>query len=275
MNNKFEEAIYIRNDKREMYSVEDITELRSDDPQQFHAIKGYLFCPECEIPHLSHKLCSNKEDYFSTYPREFHDDTCSYVCNKADVNVLNAVNENPSLSHINNRLNDCILMLLEDQNVESNPFILDRNNDNKILRVAGINNVVEDYNYYIPRKRLTKYMDISCAKDFMIFYGKVIMKWTKAKHDKGYYPHILRIYHLNEKRLICSLKFSKNVYAHLPDESKGFDENAEFIRNIAFYTKLSANYKKESKVVGNTFFDGVISDSRKIVFRNIVEVNRT
>ena len=185
MNNKFEEAIYIRNDKREMYSVEDITELRSDDLQQFHAIKGYLFCPECEIPHLSHKLCSNKEDYFSTYPREYHDDTCSYVCNKADVDVLNAVNENPSLSHINNRLNDCILMLMEDQNVEKNPFVLDIDNDDEVLRIAGENNNIEHHNYYIPRKRLTKYMNTSCADNFMIFYGEVLMKWATYENKKN------------------------------------------------------------------------------------------
>ncbi|SDA31056.1 hypothetical protein SAMN02910447_03323 [Ruminococcus sp. YE71] len=276
MNTKFEEAIYINNNIRKPYSVEEISEMRRNDLDQFLSVKGFLFCPECNLPHLAHNSCNNKTDYFSTYPKDEHDENCSCICQKADRKILVQVDQDISLSRIKNRLEDCLSLLINDKAVANNPFKVFRNE--QLLKKAMPTKINYDSDYYIPRKRLTQYMDSDYADQFYIFYGKVKLKSILIS-DK-YHPHIFRIYHFKENRLVCSLKFSDNVYNHLPDTVKAIknckDNNDNYVYscNIAFYTKMTSYYKKDSRVVGNTFFEGVINNSAKIVFQDIVQVNR-
>lgn len=79
----FEEAIFIKGSNRKKYSVEEVTQLRNHDLKTYASVKDYLFCPECEKPHLTHNLCTTKSDYFSTYNKEEHDAECSIKCKKA------------------------------------------------------------------------------------------------------------------------------------------------------------------------------------------------
>lgn len=273
MNTKFEEAIYIKETYSEMYSVEELTEIRKNDLQRFEEIKEYIFCPECNQPQLTHNLCQNKQDYLSTRLGQFHIAGCSYECKKATKKILTLLETKPNLDNLYTRLQNCLLLLMRGQKVTHNPCVICKETDDNLLREATTTKSACEKRYYIPRKRLTNYMDESCTNGFKIFYGSAEFKWRKIE---GYYPHRLNIYHYSQKRLICSLGFSDNVYNHLPLKCKEFDENVHFKASVAFYVKLTQKTienETDSGMYSKTYYNGIINDSRKISFLDILPID--
>ena len=273
MNTKFEEAKYIKGTVAKMYSVEEISEIRQNNLQLFSAIKEYIFCPECDQPQLTHNLCQNKHDYLSTRSGQFHVAGCSYECEKATKKILTNLSESKNLNNLHTRLQNCLLLLMKVQTVTDNPFIICKETDNCLLRESTTTQIVYEKQYYIPRKRLTRYMDDSIVDDFRIFYGEAELKWRKIN---GYYSHWLNIYHGFQKGLICSLGFSNNIYSHLPLECKQIGVGIRFRASVAFYTKLTTNtteIKTDSGIENKTYYNGIINDSRKISFLDILPVD--
>lgn len=268
---KFEEALFLLHGNRKLYTIDEISDYRQNNNDYYIKIKNYLFCPECEIPHLVHHKCVNKHDYLSTIQNEFHLADCSFSCDKTTKEMLNTINTTPELIHLNQRLNSCLDLLINGEK-RSNPFIIDQENNKDFFEQSKSVSKNRRINYYIPRKRLTKYLNIDCTEDYMIFYGKVKMRWDEKRKNEDYYPNILRIYHIKDGRLICSLKFSDNVYSHLPENLRKPDTKIIFIGSIAFYAKMNSHFDKDSKVVGKTFYSAVINDSRKISVRDIIKI---
>lgn len=272
MNTKFEEAKYINGIVTRMYSVSEISEIRQNNLQRFSEIKEYIFCPECDQPQLTHNLCQNKKDYLSTRPGQFHMAGCSYECEKATKKILTYLGENHNLNNLQTRLQNCLLLFMRGQAVINNPCIISRQTDDSLLREATNTQVAYEKRYYIPRKRLTNYIDESSIDEFKIFYDTAEFKWCEGS---GYYPHRLNIYHNNPKHLVCSLGFSDNVYNYLPLECKQFD-GTYFRASIAFYTKLTISTEEVQTDLGtesNPYYNGIINDSRKISFLDIFPVD--
>lgn len=273
MNTKFEEAKYINGIVTKMYSVEEISEIRQNNLQLFSAIKEYIFCPECDQPQLTHNLCQNKHDCLSTRSGQFHVAGCSYECEKATKKILTNLSESKNLNNLHTRLQNCLLLLMKVQAVTDNPFIICKETDKCLLRESTTTQTAYDKRYYIPRKRLTRYMDDSIVDDYRIFYGEAEFKWRKIN---GYYPYRLNIYHKTQKRLICSLGFSDNVYSYLPLECQQIELGVRFQASVAFYTKLTINtteIQTDLETVNKTYYNGIINDSRKISFLDIFPIN--
>lgn len=272
MANKFEEALYLGNGDRVLYSVEQISSMRKEDNNEYNQLKDHLFCPECELPHLVHHSCTTKSDYFSANPHEQHEECCSFFCNKATKTILENVNDRPDLIKITQRLDKCLEWFIDGiKGDQENPVVIDHERDRDFLNMCIRNNIEQRRNYYIPRKRLIEFLDEDCTKSFRIFYGEVYVRWNKSI-DK-FHPHKLGIFHIKEGRWICSVKFTDNVYSHLPAEIKTDDLSQRFRCLIAFYAKMNADYDPNYKVVGNTFYSSVIPHSKLISFRNIVPVD--
>ncbi|WP_124098216.1 hypothetical protein [Ruminococcus sp. Marseille-P6503] len=72
----FEEALLKKDSITVKISVEEVTYLRKNNLQKYAEIKDHLHCPECERPHLTHKLCADRANYFATHIGEEHDDDC-------------------------------------------------------------------------------------------------------------------------------------------------------------------------------------------------------
>ena len=183
MNNKFEEAMYINGNEHRLYTVEEISNFRkiNNTFPVFLNIKNHLFCPECEIPHLSHNECDNSKDYFSTYPNQNHADGCSYTLERASKDEINALKNDNNIKNLRNRLEHCIELLFQNERTEQNPFI-----------ITTYNNVHNEEHYgnrrqnrcYIPRKLLTNYIDDNEIGTPKIYYGDCHCKWFKCK-DKN------------------------------------------------------------------------------------------
>lgn len=274
MNTKFEEAKYINGAVTRMYSVEEITTMREEKLQEYCEIRNYLFCPECLQPQLMHNLCQDKQNYFSTYPRQIHIAGCSYECDKATKKILTYLGEKQNLNNLHTRLQNCLLLFIQGQVFVNNPCIISNQTDAHLLRKTTNTQAAYEKRYYIPRKRLTDHMDESSIDDFKIFYGTAECKWCEDEYNR-YYPHRLNIYHNNQENLICSLRFSNNVYEHLPLECKEFDDTC-FRASIAFYTKLTTRTEKiqtDSKIENKTYYEGIINYSLKIAFLDILPID--
>ena len=269
MNTKFEEAKYINGAVTRMYSAEEITAIRNENTQRYNEIKEYLFCPECMQPKLMHNRCQSKQDYFSTYPRQFHVVGCSYECEKATKKILTYLGESKNLNNLHTRLQDCLLLFIKGQAVINNPCIISKQTDVQLLKQTTNTQNAYGKRYYIPRKRLTDCVDQSSIDDFKIFYDTAEFKWYEDEHG-GYYPHRLNIYHNNRENLICSLRFSNNVYEHLPLEYRKFDD-VYFRALIAFYTKLTIH--TDSGTENRTYYEGIINYSLKITFLDILPID--
>lgn len=151
-------------------------------------------------------------------------------------------------------MKNSLLLIINKYAVKENPFIISDMTVQKPNNYSNQKNT--NNNYYIQRKSLTNYLDVKSVQGLKIYYGTVNLKWYRNPKDI-YYPHRLCIYNLQEKFLICSLMFTEKSYLYLDIKYK---EN-EFRASVAFFTELKPNVFTDK-----TYFNGKISDSRKIVF---------
>ena len=249
MHIKFEEALYISGSTKIPYSIDKFTKIREANFEEYTILKDFLFCPECNIPHLVHKYCANNHSYFSTHPNEAHDMSCSLSYSKASHKLLADLNSKKNLDVLNMKLKSCLLLLIKGQRNTSNPFLIAEHDTKR--STTSINSVKNSKKYCIPRKRLNCNMDDSVTTEYRIFYGEVILKW-RAKTSANI--RILDIYDCAQKSHICSLRFPNTVYHYLSVQAKKYSDEELFTATISFYTKLEKNSR---------FYNGFISDSRQ------------
>lgn len=249
----FEEAIYISANDKRMYSIEDVTELRKHNFKEYNRIKNNLFCPECEQPHLTHKLCSTKANHFSTHIGDKHKDECSFNCEKASTKTLESfVKDGTSLDQLYNRLQNAIVALFKTKKPKTNPFII-RSTETSDKSVSKPKVTSHKKNYYIPKKRITNGLSNDDVDVYKIFYGYVRMVCKKDKY--GY-----NIFMFNPNNpgqdMICSLSVSDNVIKYI-----GLDGTSRFNCYVSFFSVFSQNKRNEK-----TFYNGRISHSKEFYF---------
>lgn len=249
----FEEAIFIKGSNRKKYSVEEVTKLRKQDLKAYALIKDYLYCPECETPHLTHNLCSTKSDYFSTHNKEKHDIDCSIECPKATAQHLEQLqSDDKALDKLQNRLKAAIVSIFADKKSKHNPFIIKTNasqiNNNDISKDSG-----KTINYAIPKKRLTNGLSENDINTLKIFYGQVRLRCKK--HKKGYKLYVFSSFD-KQLPMICSMYLSQKVYDHMD-----INEGDCFNCCLAFYAQMEMNVQNDI-----TYYNCVLTDSRKMVW---------
>ena len=252
----FEEALLKKDSIRVKISVEEVTYLRKNNLQKYAEIKDHLYCPECERPHLTHKLCADRANYFATHIGEEHDDDCSFKCEKASTKQLEALEDDDnSLDRLQNRLKAALVSLFGNKKPKRNPLVIKEEvAENEPNYNIGFCSVIK--NYAIPKKRITNGLSEADVDTLKIFYGQVNVRCKKFRN--GYKLYLFSCFN-NQLPMICSIYLSQKVFNHID-----VNDGDYFKCYIAFFAKLESNLYK-----GQTYYKCVLTDSRKMIFIKI------
>lgn len=256
---KFEEALYKDGNETRMYRIEEISQMRERSEEKFLKVRSCLFCPDCGKPHLSHNACEPlKSDYFSTFPRQLHDEGCPFIHEQAtSAQVDWYVEQDKDCKKINNKLKSCLLQLLKGGNkTTASPYIIEI--DKTQMSDSGRNEKQSKKSVYIPRKRLTNGISEDDKDVTKIFYGHVKLKCELNSSN----IYCLKFYKLTDSReiLVCSLSYKEKVARYMP-----ISPNTNCECDVAFLANLSRGRKKDR---GRGFYyNGWLNDSRLIVFK--------
>lgn len=252
----FEEALLKTETLRRKISIEEVTYIRKNAPQKYAELKDNLYCPECEKPHLTHKLCVDKANYFSTHIGEEHDDECSFKCEKASTKQLEALEEDdPSLEKLQNRLKAAIGSIFSSKKREQNPFVIKKSTVEKDPKSNTVSQGTVK-RYAIPKKRITNGLSEADVDTLKIFYGQVNIRCKKFRNGYKLYVFNYKNEHLP---MICSIYLSQKVYEHID-----INDGDYFQCLIAFFAQLESNQYN-----GQTYYNCILTDSRKMTFIKI------
>lgn len=247
----FEEAIFIKGSNRKKYSVEEVTQLRNHDLKTYASVKDYLFCPECEKPHLTHNLCTTKSDYFSTYNKEEHDAECSIKCKKAASRQLELLqNGDKALDRLQNRLKAVIVAAFSDKKPKHNPYII-KIDSTQTNNSDTSNDSGKTANYALQKKRLTNGLSENDINTLKIFYGYVRLRCKR--HKNGYKLYVFSTFD-KQLPMICSIYLSQKVYDHMD-----ISESECFNCYLAFFAQMEMNIQNDK-----TYYNCILTDSRKM-----------
>lgn len=273
---KFEEALYLNGTDECPYSLDKIAEMYKSEPAYFeNEIRPFLYCPECRKPKLKFNPGSSRQRHYLSSVGE-HSGNCSCQCPPVRTSILKRIDETPDLDNLQARLESCLRQLLKGRQTEKNPCIFYSENDPFPLKDKKGNRIKVAKNSYIPKKRLTHAINQNLFRVFMMFYGQVELEWHETQGEdraNDWYPHKLHVFYGGTEHPICLLKFSDNVYAHLPDGIRKYDkEEKRFTALTAFYAKLEDNAGPAADLQGRAPCKTVINDSRKITFLDAVQI---
>lgn len=251
---KFYEAAYINPNKSfELITIDKLTQVRNDNPILFeNEFKHYLFCPECQKPHLSHH--NAKTPYLSKHLAylEKHESGCSKICPPLSNNIYDKYSNDPrNYDTIYRRLQATIERMLLGNKKISNPFIFKdkgkyANEPTKFIATDSDSNAKA-----IPRKLLTRPFSDNDFDVNKLFYGKVNIRLVLK--DNGKYR--LEIINPITNRIICAINMSSKVRNYLTNiNDNKVIENTLF----AFNSVINKNGK---------YLNSYIDDSRKIVIK--------
>ena len=260
---KFEYALYVDGNKKEKYTVNELTAMRNNNLLMYNQTKIKLYCPYCGKARLTHRCPSEKNDHFTTIPHEIHETDCSAEIDYIPSKYLIKMKDVPKDYNMHNRLTGVLANLFLADNEMANPAtIVDIEVNSKTPTTSLKQRTTTRYK--IPRKLLTNDKILSEFKGIKIFYGKVIIKWYEPSNQESnsYYNHYMHILNPDKLTLICSVKFKDRLYRQIDEKYK--QKDSPFKVGIAFFTDMIV--KCDNK---GTFLNSEISDLDNIVFYDL------
>lgn len=185
---------------------------------------GKIYCPECNQVNLTlvHVIKDNMF-YLRAYPKQEHGDLCSKKLPLVSYSVFNEYCESgKSNEYINSRLHQLIDVALKKSTIDFNPYVI-RVINKKCFDDEIMNQEVRDHANLkaIPVKSLTTPFSDEDYDVWIMFYGKVNIKWQKTE-----YSYNLKFRHPVKNYLICRMSISNRIYNdYLPDDYKDDREN--------------------------------------------------
>lgn len=181
-NISFEEFYYI--DDGQLHKLLDVQDEYEHNNGDISKYRGRMFCPECKQAELSftHKT-SKRRAFLSKIPSSNHKVGCSFMYDYASNKEMKEFIEELTDKEIQDRLESMLNRLLprekkedvgETNDVENNPFIIEREGENK-------NRIRKS----IRRKSIGSWFDKSEENIVSIFYGHVKLEIEEVKTKNG------------------------------------------------------------------------------------------
>ena len=241
---KFDE-FYFENDKN--YPVNVYWDLY--DKNHIEAIKkydGHMFCPLCKLAPLT-VAKGNLRRYFKVKASDMekHDIECSYRHREATKKETINFYGNLGITDIRNRLVSCLNRMLKSAlNGTNNGNSLmhgEKNSEKNFLDFKVDSGEIK----YLPHKNfnsnnLEEDMDIQ-----KIYYGKCALYIYKyaPKDETDIKMYYLKVLDKNNKKQICEISISPNVYNYLSDELDDIPEDKN--KPLNYYLCFSGILEKD------------------------------
>lgn len=183
----FEEAYFINEDRK--ISIRTVANQIENDRDKSATYKGNLFCPECRKAKLSFvSKTNNRVAHFRKTQNEQHQDSCSYIHEYADNNIVTEYVKNLTNRQIEDKLNAIMNMLCKrNVNTINQSDNSGQSMSNPMVIHIAKNNITRSFR----RKSLSGWLDVD-EKQLYVFYGEAKLAVEKKTGQYGDF-YVLRI----------------------------------------------------------------------------------
>lgn len=180
-----------KNDNRE-YSIQEIKDLKDQNPIKFEALKPNLVCYECNLPKMVARLGEINEHHFAAAANQKHQFDCYYFGDEySQEEVENIVSESKNVSDnkpTENQIKRAFEQILEYLNQDDLSLSTTNKadtNDSRLIKQASSSgsSTQQIKSKYIPRKKLAKEIADEDIGVWKIYYGRVGIKYSKSNDN--------------------------------------------------------------------------------------------
>lgn len=200
----------------DVINIEDLIEERNKDKGAFLTkYSNNMYCPECKVPQLT--LCQTKYGfYLRGFQHQVHNDDCGFGLDEiSDNHIETKIDLEPNKRDIQLRLNQVIDSLLKKVRTKDHPLAVNINGNVIDMKPIPREKVSRKSNQKrIPSKSLTSPFHEEDYYRFMVFYGRVKIKWEKRLSKDGPFMS-LNIYKIGAENPFCSGTMNEQVYSQI------------------------------------------------------------
>lgn len=215
---KYDSVAYIDpvNKSVDVINIEDLIEERIKDNDAF--LTKYcnnMYCPECKVPQLT--LCRTKYGfYLRGFQHQDHNDDCVLGLDEiSDNHIETKIDLEPNKRDIQLRLSQVIDSLLKKIRTKDHPLAVNINGNDIDMKPIPREKVSRKSNQKrIPSKSLTSPFLEEDYDRFMVFYGRVKIKWEKRLSKDGPFMS-LNIYKIGAENPFCSGIVKEQAYSKI------------------------------------------------------------
>lgn len=179
-------------------------------------ITGHLWCPECKKVMFSLVHNGNGMSYFRGYPKQEHEEGCSYGLPEIQVKTVTELKQqDPSYERIKLQMQRVL------RYTSTNRATHERQSSSATSLegpVVSGKTVHKKFNARLPERRIDLPLSDSDLNMTKIFYGTVLVTSTSGKQKQNKNDRYLTLFSLDKKDRICLIAIPEGVWHYLSNE---------------------------------------------------------